>query len=278
MSEPSPATFATEAALCAAFLQCVPETWVAYPESCGFDIVLAHKETGAQIGIEAKLVLNTKVLVQVTEGRDREKRGPDFRAVLVGKVVAENATLARRLGIRILTVVPRRGPSGYEYVAPRGAPRSDWVVNQGGAWLPELAPYKLGRGLSWWSHNDWEDEAPVERLKLPDYVPQVAAGVPAPVKLTDWMIQAIRLCITVERIGRVSRKHFQHLKLSQSRWSEGRWLIKAEERGLWKAGPNFPAANFRRTHPVSYAQIEADWPIWGAPLAAMAIPQQGALL
>jgi len=56
--------FATEADLCAAFLACVPATWQAYPESCGFDIVLAHKETGAQIGIEAKLTLNAKVLVR----------------------------------------------------------------------------------------------------------------------------------------------------------------------------------------------------------------------
>lgn len=270
------AAFKTEADLCAAFLQCMPEKWVAYPESCGFDIVLAHKETGAQIGIEAKLTLNTKVLVQVTEGRDREKRGPDFRAVLVGKVVAENATLAKRLGIKVLTMVPRRTAHGGEYLPPRGHPKTDWVVNRGGEWLPELDDYKPGRGLSWWSHNDWEDEAPGERLKLPDYVPQVAAGVPAPVKLTDWMIQAIRMCITVERIGAVSRKHFQHLKLHQSRWSEGRWLIKAEDRGLWKAGPNFPAANFRRTHPVSYAQIEADWPIWGAALVS-ASGTQGAL-
>jgi hypothetical protein len=274
----TPATFATEAALCAAFLQCVPKEWVAYPESCGFDIVLAHKETGAQIGIEAKLVLNAKVLVQVTEDRDRDPRGPDFRAVLVGKVVAENAILAKRLGIKVLTLVPRRNPKGYSHVTPRGYPESDWVVNRGGDWLPEFAPYKLGRGLSWWSGNEWEDEAPVERLKLPDYVPQVAAGVPAPVKLTDWMIQAIRMCITVDQIDFVGKKHFQHLKLSQSRWTQGQWLESTGTRGVWRAGRNFPAANFRKTHPVSYAQIEADWPEWGAPLIAIAAPEQGALL
>lgn len=268
--------FATEAALCAAFLECIPKEWVAYPESCGFDIVLAHRETGAQIGIEAKLVLNAKVLVQVTKGRDMLAQGPDYRAVLVGKVVAENAIIAERLGVKVLTLVPRRDPRGWSHCTPRGYPESDWVVNGGGAWLPEFADYKLHRSLSWWSHNDWEDEAPVERLSLPDYVPQVAAGVPAPLKLTDWMIQAIRMCITVERIGTVSRKHFQHLKLHQSRWSEGRWLEKAETRGLWKAGPNFPAANFRRTHPVSYAQIEADWPVWGAALASIS-GTQGAL-
>jgi hypothetical protein len=267
--------FKTEAALCEAFLSCVPKNWVAYPESCGFDIVLVHTETGAQIGIEAKLTLNAKVLVQVTENRERLAWGPDFRAVLVGKVVAENAIIAARLGVKILTLVPRRSPHGYSHCVPRGYPDSDWVVNRGGDWLPDLAEYKLHRGLSWWDSREWEDEAPVERLKLPDYVPQVPAGVPAPVKLTGWMIQAIRMCITVQRLGAVSRKHFQDLKLSQSRWSEGRWLVKDETRGLWKAGPNFPAENFKRMHPVSWTQIEADWPIWGAKLQS--IPRQEAL-
>lgn len=264
--------FKTEAELCQAFLSCIPKAWVAYPESCGFDIVLVHKESGAQIGIEAKLTLNAKVLVQVTENRERLAQGPDFRAVLVGKIVAENAIIAGRLGVKILTLVPRRDPRGYSHCLPRGYPESDWVVNRGGDWLPEFAEYKPHRGLSWWSGRDWEDEAPVERLKLPDYVPQVAAGVPSPVKLTDWMIQAIRMCILVQRLGVVSAKHFKDLKLSQSRWSEGRWLEKDSTRGLWRAGRNFPAETFRKTHPVSWAQIEADWPIWGAKFLAAPVP------
>lgn len=267
--------FKTEADLCDAFISCVPATWTVYPETCNFDIVLVHNETGAQIGVEAKLTLNAKVLVQVTENRERLSRGPDFRAVLVGKVVAENAILARRLGLKILTVVPRHNPKGYSHVSPRGYPDGKWVVNRGGAWLPDMTEYKMHRGLSWWSGDDWEDEAPAERLKLPDYVPQVKAGVPAPVKLTDWMIQAIRMCVLVEKIGTVTRKHFQDLRLHQSRWSDG-WLTKSEIRGQWVAGPRFPAANFRSTHPVSYAQIEADWPVWGAKLQKA--PEQVALI
>ena len=96
----------------------------------------------------------------------------------------------------------------------------------------------------------------------------VKDAIDQPEKLTDWMIQAIRMCILVDRIGTVSRKHFQELKLHQSRWSEGRWLEKTEVRGLWKAGRNFPAANFKAAHPISWAQIEADWPVWGAKLSA----------
>jgi hypothetical protein len=268
--------FKTEADLCAAFVSCVPTTWTVYPETCGFDIVLVHHETGAQIGVEAKLVLNAKVLVQITRNREINLTGPDFRAVLVDRVVAENAIIARRLGVKILTVAPRHNSLGHSYVTPREYPSGQWVVNKGGAWLPDLTEYRLYRSISWWSNNDWEDEAPVSRLKLPDYVPQVRAGVPAPIKLTDWMIQAIRMCVLVEKYGAVNRKHFQELKLHQSRWSDG-WLMKSEIRGQWIAGPRFPAQNFRNTHPGSYAQIEADFPKWGAKLEKIT-SQNGTLI
>lgn len=260
--------FNTEAELCAAFLACVPATWQAYPESCGFDIVLAHKETGAQIGIEAKLTLNAKVLVQVTAGRERFSIGPDYRAVLVGKVVAENAVIAKRLGVRILTLVPRRDPKYmFTRLPPKGYPTSNWLVNGGGEWLPDFSEYRPGVDASWWSREDWEDEAPDRRLVLPEYVPQVAAGVPAPQKLSHWMIQAIKLCIAVERLGCVSRRHFEDLNLHPSRWcGDTRWLEKSETRGLWRAGRNFPGPGFKKSHPVSWAEIERDWPIWGAKL------------
>lgn len=261
--------FATEADLCAAFLECVPKEWVAYPESCGFDIVLAHKETGAQIGIEAKLILNAKVLCQAVKDRARYAVGPDYRAVLVGKVVAENKELARHLGLTVLTM--ERRSKGVYYGGVHQS--KDWIVRPR---LPEGEIFRPDRTV-WWTSDDWQDEAPAKRLSLPEYVPQVAAGVPAPNKLTDWTIQAIKLCILVEHVGTVTRAHFQALKISPTRWCDGHWLAKAQ-RGHWKAGPRFPAERLRREHPSVSAQIEADWPIWGAPLIAMAAPEQGALL
>lgn len=257
--------FNTEAELCAAFLSCVPATWQAYPETCGFDIVLAHKETGAQIGIEAKLTLNAKVLVQVTEGRQRSATGPDYRAVLVGRVVAENAILAARLGVNVLEVERRQ--AGYS--RPNTNPKMEWVIRgaYGDSWLPEFDHLKKQNDSYWWTRGEWVDEAPDQRLTLPDYVPQVAAGVPAPQKLSHWMIQAIKLCITVERLGSVTRRHFEDLKLHPSRWcGDTRWLEKAAVRGHWKPGRSFPGPRFKEQHPVSWAEIETDWPIWGAKL------------
>lgn len=90
MSKDSP-TFETEAALCQAFIRSVPAEWIVYPETAGWDILLVHRIGGWQIGVEAKQTLNAKVLCQAIDGVRYNADGPDFRAVLVGRVVAENA-------------------------------------------------------------------------------------------------------------------------------------------------------------------------------------------
>ncbi len=59
-----PKPFATEADLCAAFLAEVPNTWTAWKEHAGWDILLVRKADGFQIGIEAKLKCNATVLQQ----------------------------------------------------------------------------------------------------------------------------------------------------------------------------------------------------------------------
>lgn len=56
------ARFEKESDLCAAFVSTVPKNWVIYPETGGFDLVLVEEATGVQIGIEAKLALNAKVI------------------------------------------------------------------------------------------------------------------------------------------------------------------------------------------------------------------------
>jgi hypothetical protein len=74
--------FATEADLCAAFVTDIQKVkgWKIYPETAGFDLLLVREEDGAQLAIEAKLALNTKVLEQALEGlrwsgSNRQARG-----------------------------------------------------------------------------------------------------------------------------------------------------------------------------------------------------------
>jgi len=78
--------FATEADLCARFIAAIGPDWVSYPETCNWDILLVRKADGFQIGIQAKLKLNTDVINQALEEYgvwDADRMAPDCRAVLV---------------------------------------------------------------------------------------------------------------------------------------------------------------------------------------------------
>lgn len=249
--------FSSEAELCRAFASCIPEGWTAYNEACGFDIVLAH-ETGYQIGVEAKLTLNAKVLAQVIHRRWQCGRSPDFRAVLVGRIVAENAILAKALEVTVLTI--QEQPTRFRMVNWQGPERAIWKLSRE---LPEIKPAKyFPKQYDWMRRDEWFDEAPVERLDLPDYVPDVEAGHPSPMVLSDWKIKAIKVCVHVETGAPVTRRTFKDLKIDPSRWLNGHWMRQAETRGQWVPGEGFPADAFRKQHPDVFPQIEADYPTW----------------
>src|SRR4028119_817912 len=108
-------TFTRKADLCAAFMAVLPEGWVAYPETGGFDLLLVRAADGLQIGVEAKLRLNAKVIRQACEpSRPDQLTGPnpDCRAVLVpqGAAGADLIELCRLLGLTVTTLGadPRR--------------------------------------------------------------------------------------------------------------------------------------------------------------------------
>ena len=254
--------FETEAELCRTFLSMISDDWTAYNETGGFDILLAHR-SGVQIGVEAKLSLNSKVLVQVVENRHRCWPSPDFRAVLVGRVVAENAALARELGV---TVIQVRGTTSHVGRSRKGPTRPAFSAYPDLPKLSELTYIPEGWRSRWLDRGEWFDEAPTERLPLPDYVPDVEAGHPSPMTLSDWKIKAIKVCIFVERRTRIDRATFKKLVIDPSRWMDGRWLQKSNLRGYWVAGKAFPAAQFRREHPRVFAEIEADFEQWSKEL------------
>lgn len=126
--------------------------------------------------------------------------------------------------------------------------------------------------------QDWTELCPAERLAVPDWVPDVQAGASAPVALTDWKVRAIKIVITMERRGYVTRKDFSHFKISMSRWTQGHW-IKQDGRGGWVRGEYLP--DFRAQHPVNFDQIEADYETWKTPAeverAAVAAVQEAML-
>ena len=229
-----PQMFETEMAMCACFIDLVkaqnPE-WTVYPETAGFDILLV-RDDGFQIGIEAKLRLNLKVIAQSIPSSSAflwRDQGPDCLAVMVPSDISacDGAKICSYLGVDVirvdrpfLTDEDRKAGMRAEYI---GKPR----------FYPDLP--KQG-----WTYG-WHDRWVSERATLPDYVPDVPAGDKSPVQLTNWKIKAIKLLIILEKRGFVTSADFRHLEISPSRWTQGYadmvWLRKGEFRGQWVAGP-----------------------------------------
>lgn len=223
--------------------------WTAYHETAGWDLLLVNPVTGMQIGVEAKLALNAKVLTQALPDQHwYDQKGPDYRAVLVPAPDLQGymSGLARHLGISVISAQPR---SSY---------RDAFL---GWNFAPDLPDERHA-----WGGRDWVNWCPSERCALPEYVPDVSGGKAAPVALTQWKVKAIKLIILLDRLGYVTRRDMKLLDISPSRWTDAYhgFLRHAPDQGGYVRNGRTP--DLRAQHPVNYAQIEADWAKWGEPL------------
>lgn len=241
-----------EADLCAHFAESVPKTWTVYAETGGWDLLLVRNEDGFQIGVQAKMHFNPHVLSQALDDHRGmcETEGPDCRAVLVpaGRPQLHMGRLAAHCGVTVITCA-------------RKLDRHRWRREP---FDPELPS---GRS-SWSEERDWHEFGPATRIKLPEYVPDVAAGASAPLQLTEWKIKALKIAATLELRGFVTRQDFSKLHLDHRRWMVPgfQWLVL--EGGVYKKGPNMP--NFAAQHPKVYAEIKADATRWMAPSSELA--------
>jgi hypothetical protein len=251
-------TFDTEADLCRVFATTLPDDWICYNETGGFDILLVHR-SGVQIGVEAKLRLNPKVLSQVIETRPHQSHvGPDFRAVLIGRGGGPDLIkLADALGITVMTVVRKDWNKSFTVNTTKS---SQYCSSPK---LPDVEPFVARR---WGTFMNWFDCVPAQRVELPEFVPDVPAGVSSPVILGHWKIQAIRACVLVEKLGQITRPDFKALGIDPGRWMNGIWLDKGPTRGVWVKGPRFPAQTFRHQHPLVYKQVENTFDDWSRSL------------
>jgi hypothetical protein len=236
-------SFAKETDLCAAFIAALPGGWTPYPETAGFDILLSRKADGFQIGVQAKIKLNAVALAQALEGWGWAYRakGPDCRAILVPRdaLVAGVYQLAAHLAVTVI----------------RASKDPHWTRAQFQPALPDDRN-RYSRD------EDWHELCPTERLSLPDYVPDVAAGASAPVQLTEWKIKAIKIAIICEIRGFVTRADFKALHIDPRRWIDARWMVPCAE-GFKDAG------TFLKTqHPKVYEEIKAQASEW-MPLAPL---------
>lgn len=233
--------FTSEAELVQEFLRRLErdggKRWTVYPETADWDLLLVH-ETGMQLGIEAKLSFNAKVIDQALDGAHAAWSrfdGPDFRAVLVPSEGRQLhlGNICRAIGIGVIALRPEEPGRGYH-----------------GLMLP--AEY---------DHGSWVCWHPSVRCPVPDYVPDVAAGVAAPVKLTQWKIKAIKLLIILDRRGFVTRADMKALQISPTRWTDAYCGYLTRGDGGYVRCSATP--DLRAQHPTNYAEIEADAAAWG---------------
>jgi hypothetical protein len=240
--------YETEVALCADFIAWVKRSagqrahgsgtipkWTPYAETAGWDILLAA-EDGTQIGVQAKLKFNMKVLQQaVPECWDHwHDRGPDYRAILVPEQDSGQMNLCAALGLTMFW------PTG-----PR--------------WMDQRVDFNPGLDMEHWN-GGWHYWSPRKRCELPEFVPDVQAGASAPVQLTKWKIAALRIVATLDVCGHVTRQDFKAHGVDPRRWTgPGGWLVPRSER-MQDAGQFIrgPGLDFDRQHPDVYAQVLAE--------------------
>jgi hypothetical protein len=242
--------FETEAALCDAFMFWArAQGWVCYPETDGWDLILVDRH-GFQIGIEAKLRLNLKVIQQALPIYGGASVGPDHRALLVPDYDGSLERLLESLGL---------------YVFHAGSSdRYPFRHHE-----PEL------RGEAWTRRGETNmfDWNPVRRCTLPEYVPDVRAGVSAPLQLTPWKIGALKVLAHLERHSTITRAQIKAFHIDPRGWTDGkRWLVPFDgdpkRGGRYIKGKNCP--RFDQQHPTVYAQVLADLP---APLNSDVLDQ-----
>jgi hypothetical protein len=224
--------FESEAALCDAFIAWAQKNgWTAYPETGGFDILLVNAD-GHQMGIEAKLTLNVKVIDQILEDGWEwyGKPGPNYRGILVPEVrnVSGLVKLLAFAGIEIFKPTLRYSWSD--------KPEFDFH---------DTRIY----GTEFFDHN------PQEPVELPEYIPDVRAGMSAPVQLTKWKVGALRLMAKLELQGYVTKQDCQNYRVDHRRFCAGDGWLKPLGEGKWGMGA---VPRFDQQHPVIYEQIKAE--------------------
>jgi hypothetical protein len=183
--------FAKETDLCCAFLDSLPPAWKKYPEQADWDILIQRGRI--QVGIQAKLVADTKVLLQALPFIPGDpETGPAYRAVLIGEWTGRTAKARQRARMEFCALARH-----LRLLVVRPPPSA------GGGWLDMGTNMtRLIDRFPWrvidWRHYRWHPSAP---LWVPPFEPDLPAGVPSPAHVTPWHLAAMLMHAECERKG-----------------------------------------------------------------------------
>ena len=203
-------TWPSEAAMFDDFIAAArSEGFVAYPETCGHDLVLEGH--GLQVVVEGKLRANTKVLVQALPPWHRDSyfagpstTGADYYAILTPGVDAEIRALARC--VDVLCIDWRfHSAEDVRWAGPRGAL----------GLLAKLQERPTGPTLT--------------RLKPPLAVEQ-QAGLPAPRSVSHWKVDAVRIALRL-RAGAELRSTDFAGAVKPATFVQRRWMRPLRKEG-----------------------------------------------
>lgn len=213
-----------EQALCYDFIiEAIEAGWRVYPEypDSEFDMLLVAEkgcstqgvEVGTQIGIQAKMKLNPKLMEQMVNSVKRpDWRGPDYVVALVPgapRTPAEKGleSILLALGHGLFYV--------YSYFESHDQERNKRRRN-----LETMAFFGKKR------HD--------RRIELPEINVWVEPGIPSPVSFSGWRIKDVKRILELEKLGTFTRSEFDALKpkMSLRFWRHEGWVeFTGEKRG-----------------------------------------------
>jgi hypothetical protein len=169
--------FKTEKELCDKFSEHMRSyNWIIYPETCGWDLLLARNKI--QVGVQAKLKPNMKVITQALPNKITIQDGPHYRAVLLANNMkigyyGMNVDFIKLCNhLKILIFVKHRYLD-YQWIS--GIHNRDKINDYANI---DFRYYRWNtKKLEW----------------LPPYVPEYEAGIPSPKSVTPYKIMLCRL-------------------------------------------------------------------------------------
>lgn len=189
-----------------------------YSETSGFDLLLVAGDAckgfklGDQIGVQAKLKSNLKVLSQALPPKTGcwRKNGPHYYVVLVPYAPSEFVEIARYLEITVIddSCWQRTSKEKRDYYLYAELGDPSWRV----------PAFK--------ACNRYYRHSELDPCWIPDCeIIGWPAGVPAPRQLTKWKMSAIKLCMHGELNGYLTRKDFVKFDLHYGLWLKRGWIV-----------------------------------------------------